>query len=168
MDSFTSSEPLVPSSTRLSSVGEQSAAVDRLIALGRQRIRVFDQDLSQTGWSSAARAELLARFLKPQGRRLDVILHDTRYLESSCPRLLSLLRNFSHCITVYRTGTEARHAADPLVIVDESHHLHRFDWSQSGASLVIEHPEMTRPLANRFDEIWATGEPGINATVLGL
>ncbi len=32
----------------------------------------------------------------------------------------------------------------------------------------IDQPEQTQPLANRFEEIWATGEPGINATVLGL
>ena len=32
----------------------------------------------------------------------------------------------------------------------------------------IEQPEQARPLASRYDEIWATGEPGINATVLGL
>jgi hypothetical protein len=36
------------------------------------------------------------------------------------------------------------------------------------AAMGIEQPEQTRLLAIRFDEIWATGEPGINATVLGL
>jgi len=32
----------------------------------------------------------------------------------------------------------------------------------------INQPDQTRPLAARFEEIWATGEPGLNATVLGL
>jgi len=29
-------------------------------------------------------------------------------------------------------------------------------------------PQAARPLATRFDEIWATGEPGLTGTVLGL
>jgi len=33
---------------------------------------------------------------------------------------------------------------------------------------VIENPQLTGPLATRFEEIWATGEPGVPGTVLGL
>ena len=36
------------------------------------------------------------------------------------------------------------------------------------AALAIEHPELAMPLVNRFEEIWATGEPGVAGTVLGL
>ena len=68
----------------------------------------------------------------------------------------------------YRTGAEARRATDPLLIVDDSHYLHRFHLEQPRAVMGIEQPEQTRPLANRFDEIWATGESGVSGTVLGL
>jgi hypothetical protein len=71
-------------------------------------------------------------------------------------------------VTIYRTGAEAKNATDPLLIVDDRHYLHRFHYDQPRAVMGIEQPEQTRPLASRFDEIWATGEPGINATVLGL
>ena len=56
----------------------------------------------------------------------------------------------------------------PLLIVDDRHYLHRFHFTQPRAAMGIDQPEQTQPLANRFEEIWATGEPGINATVLGL
>lgn len=158
-----------PRNVELATLAEQIAAIDELIALARQRIRVFDQDLSQTGWSQAVRVERLAAFLGGRrGRRLDVIVHDTGYLESACPRMLNLLRTYSHAMTIYRTGTEARLATDPLLIVDDQHYLHRFHFAQPRSTMGIAQPEQTQPLASRFEEIWATGEPGINATVLGL
>jgi hypothetical protein len=158
-----------PRVVRLETIAAQSAAIDELIALARQRIRVFDQDLSETGWNGAARVDLLAAFLRgTRGRRLDIIVHDTRYLETACPRLLNLLRTYSQAMTIYQTGPEARLATDPLIIVDDRHYLHRFHFEQAAASMGVEQPEQTRPLAGRFDEIWATGEPGINATILGL
>jgi len=161
--------PPASRSVELATVAEQIAAIDDLIALARLRIRVFDQDLSQTGWNLPPRIDRLSAFLRgPRGRRLDVIVHDTNYLETACPRMLKLLRTHCHAMTIYRTGTEAQGATDPLLIVDDRHYLHRFHFAQPRSTMGIEQPEQTRLLANRFDEIWATGEPGINATVLGL
>ena len=34
--------------------------------------------------------------------------------------------------------------------------------------LAVDAPLRARPLVMRFEEIWATGEPGLNASVLGL
>jgi hypothetical protein len=171
MGSFTSIEPPSPEprSVELATLAEQAAAIDELIALARQRIRVFDQDLSQTGWNQPARIDRLADFLgRMRGRRLNIIVHDTTFLETACPRMLNLLRTYSHAMTIYRTGVEARLATDPLLIVDDRHYLHRFHFTQPRSAMGIAQPEQTQPLANRFEEIWATGVPGINATVLGL
>ena len=153
----------------LTGISEQAAAIDELIPMARHHIRVFDQDLSQTGWNTALRAERLSAFLREvRGRRLDIIVHDTRYLETACPRLVSLLRTFSYAMTILKTGDEAKVATDPLLIVDTTHYLHRYHLDQPRATLGIMQPEQTQLLANRFDEIWATGEPGISGTVLGL
>jgi hypothetical protein len=158
-----------PRTIELATVAEQAAAIDQLIGLAERRIRVFDQDLSQMGWNQPTRTDRLAQFLRgTRGRRLEVIVHDTHFLESACPRMLSLLRTYSYAMTIYRTGAEAKLATDPLVIVDDRHYLHRFHFERSRAAMGIDQPEQTRPLATRFDEIWATGEPGLNATVLGL
>lgn len=158
-----------PRTVALTTLAEQIAAIDELIGLAQRRIRVFDYDLSETGWNDAGRAARLGAFLRGTGgRRLEVIVHDTAYLERSCARLLGLMRAYSHAMTIYRTGPDARHASDPLVIVDEAHYLHRYHFEQPRATLALHRPEQTRPLAMRYDEIWATGEPGINATVLGL
>ncbi|HET9762078.1 MAG TPA: hypothetical protein VFR50_01110 [Casimicrobiaceae bacterium] len=158
-----------PRTVALASIAEQIAAIDELIGLAQHRIRVFDQDLSEMGWNRAPRIDRLGAFLRGmRSRRLDIIVHDTSYLESSCPRLLALLRNYSCAVAICRTGPEARHAADPLLLVDDRHYLHRFHFEQPRATMGTDQPEDTRPLAQRYDEIWATGEPGVNPTVLGL
>jgi hypothetical protein len=170
MDTSTSTENSEPARiVQIATVREQSAAIDELIALARHNIRVFDQDLSQTGWSSAARVDRLASFLREvRGRRLDIIVHDTRYLQSACPRMIKLLRTYGHAMTIYQTGPEAKIATDPLLIVDGRHYLHRFHFDQPRATMGIDQPEQAQLLSTRFDEIWATGEAGISGTVLGL
>jgi hypothetical protein len=54
------------------------------------------------------------------------------------------------------------------VIVDNVHFLHRFHIAQPRAALAIGESPTARPLAERFEAIWETGEPGIAATTLGL
>ncbi|MEP7184180.1 MAG: hypothetical protein ABI886_18535 [Betaproteobacteria bacterium] len=158
-----------PRHETLDTIKAQAAAIDELIGLAKQSVRVFDADLSETGWNGAARSEALAAFLRgARQARLDIIVHDTRWLEGSCPRMMALLKTFSHAVTIYKTGAGAQAATDPLVIVDGRHFLHRFHIEQPRAALGIEQPHLAGPLVNRFDEIWATGEPGITATVLGL
>ena len=172
MDSSTSPElerPIEPRETIVDTVAAQKAAIDALIALARQRLQIFDVDLSDGGWQTAGRAEKLAAFLRraPEAR-IDLIAHDLRWFEASCPRILALLRVHSHAITVYRTGSEARSAMDPLLIADGKHFLHRFHVDHPRASFAIEQPQLARPLVTRFEQIWATGEPGLSATVLGI
>jgi hypothetical protein len=153
----------------LASIADQLAAVDELIGLARHRIRVFDRDLAQMGWNSAGRMAQLGGFLRgARGRRLDIIVHETTYIETACPRLVALLRTYSYAVTICRTGREARHATDPLLLVDDLHYLHRYHFEQPRATMGVNQPEEVRPLAQRYDEIWATAEPGVNATVLGL
>jgi hypothetical protein len=158
-----------PRQELLDTLAAQVAALDLLVGLAQHSIRVFDYDMSEMGWNSPTRTEKLAAFLRrSRASKLEIIVHDTRWLEASCPRLIVLLKAFSDRITIYKTGPDAKGAADPLVLVDGRHFLHRFHIEQPRAALAIEEPHLARPLVNRFDEIWATGEPGITGTVLGL
>lgn len=161
--------PPGPREQMLDTVAAQTAAIDELIGRARASIRVFDIDLSETGWTSPARCDRLAVFLRgSRHARLDVIVHDLRFIERSCARLCQLLRLHGDKMTILRTGPEARIAMDPLVIVDNRHFLHRFHIEQPRALLGIEQPQMAKPLVQRFEAIWATGEAGLTGTVLGL
>lgn len=175
MDTLESAQPRRPDDEPPASyrvvhgVVEQSQAIDTLIEMARYSVRVFDTDLSHTHWSTAQRADAIASFLRrSRDARLQMIVHDTRYLESSCPRLIALLRRYSAVITIYRTGREARAIADPLLIVDDRHFLHRFHAEHDRAAFATNEPAIAKPLVQRFDEIWATGEPGLGGDVLGL
>ena len=140
-----------PRHRTLETINEQIAAIDELVGLATQSIRVFDVDLSETGWNGVVRNEKLAAFLRGSRQaRLEIIVHDTRWLESAGARLMALLKMFSFGITVYKTGAEAKGAMDPLVIVDGRHFLHRFHIEQPRAALGIEQPQDAQPLVNRF------------------
>jgi hypothetical protein len=158
-----------PRQQSLDTVSAQVAALDELVGIAQHTIRVFDNDMSEMGWNSATRAERLSAFLRhSRTSKVEIIVHETRWLEASCPRLLAVLRSFGDRMTIYRTGPEARGASDPLVLVDGRHFLHRFHIEQPRATLAIESPQLAGPLVNRFEEIWATGEPGLTGTVLGI
>jgi hypothetical protein len=172
MDTSTSPETAagpLPREVRLDTIAAQTAAIDELIGLARHKLQVFDINLSQTGWYTKARASNISAFLRrAPAARLDLILHDTGWMERSCPRLLDLLKRYSTAITVYKTGSQAHVAMDPLIIADGRHFLHRFHADHQRASLVVENPLQAGPLVARFEQIWATGEPGMAGTLLGL
>jgi len=90
-----------PRYERLSSIEEQVAAIDTLIDLAKLSIRIFDVDMSRMGWNSPARLDKVAKFLRgAPAARLEIILHDTSWIASSCPRLLNLFRSNSHAMTI--------------------------------------------------------------------
>lgn len=161
--------PPPPEERRLDRIAEQREAIDALLALATRSVLVFDRDLAGTGWDSAERAEGIKAFLRrSRDAQMRIIVHDTRHLEAACPRLTSLLRAYGHALSIWRTGTEARSANDALVIVDHRHALHRYHVEQPRATLLLSSPAAVKPLANRFEEIWATGEPALGGTTLGL
>ena len=161
--------PGLPREERLDSVPAIVRAQDEVIALARRHIKVFDVDLSWGGWNSATRVEALASYLRRiPGARMDVIVHDTRWIEASGARIMALLTRHSHAMTIYRTGDSARAAMDPLLIVDDTHFVHRFHVERTAGTLSIGSPERAKALVERFDEIWESGEPGVTGTVLGL
>jgi len=158
-----------PRDELLDTVAAQVSAIDGIVGMARQRIQVFDRSLADGGWNRPERIAALAAFLRrSRHARIEIIVHDTRWIETSAPRLLNLLRLHGDAMQVWRTGPEAHAAMDPLVIVDGCHYVHRFHADQPRARLAIAQPESARPLAERFDEIWATGEPAIGGSVLGL
>ena len=150
-------------------VAAQIAATDELIGLARRTIRVFEIDLAATGWNDASRNDRLAAFLRGSRQaRLDIITHDARHIERECPRLCALLRRFGSAVTILSTGSDEHDATDPLLLVDERHFLHRFQIDDSRAVLGIDRPAAAKALVQRFDTLWASGEPGLAGTVLGL
>lgn len=168
-DAVLAPPPGLPREERLDTLAALARAQDDVIALARRHIKVFDIDLSWGGWNTAARCDALSSYLRRiPGARFDIIVHDTHWIESSSARLTTLLVRHADAMKIYRTGVAAHAAMNPLLIVDDTHFVHRHHIDRTGGTLSIGNPERAKPLVERFDEIWATGEPGVTGTVLGL
>ena len=82
----------------LDTVAAQVAAIDELDRPRAATIRVFDVGLvarwaGTIGAARRARSAFLRRIARR--RRIEIIVHDTRWLEASCSRLTTLLRTFA-------------------------------------------------------------------------
>jgi len=148
---------------------EYGPALDRVLALAGSEILVFDRDLAYGDWNAPARIALLRDFLLGHRTgRVQIIVHDTTHIERHAPRLTLLLRDFSHKFSILRTIDDARNAWDSFVIVDGRHVVHRFHIDSPRGELALDVPLKARQLRDRYDDILAFTEPGVNATQLGL
>ena len=148
---------------------EYGPALDRLLALATAEILVFDRDLTDGGWNAPARIEVLRAFLLGhRNSRMQIIVHETTHIERYQPRLVLLLRDFSHKFSILRTIEDGRNAWDAFVIVDGRHLVHRFHVDSMRGELALNAPLKARQLRDRYDDLLAFTEPGVNATQLGL
>lgn len=159
----------VPETIPFTVPSEYGPALDRLLALAASEVLVFDRDLRDGGWNAPARVDLLRAFLLGHhNSRLQIIVHETTHMESYLPRLLMLLRDFSHKFSIRRTIEDGRNAWDAFVIVDGRHLVHRFHQDSPRGELALNAPVKAWQLRDRYDDILAFTEPGVNATQLGL
>lgn len=155
--------------TPFESPSEYAAAWDALLPLAVTDILVFDRDLRDGDWASPARIDVLRRFLLGNRRaRFQIVVHDTSWIEGHLPRIVGLLRDFTHRMQILRTIEDGRNAWDAFAIVDDRHVLHRFHQNFVRGELVLNAPIKARELRSRLDEILLFTEPGVNATQLGL
>lgn len=154
---------------QLNSTADYIAAIDILIKSARHRLRIFDYNLEDGGYTTLRRYELLRAFLlASRNNRLEIVLHDTDYLTRVCPRILNLYKQFSHAITIQATTAQAKSIYDPIAIADEACFLHRFHYNNPRALLAVNDIEGSHVLIKRFEEIQAASAPAITATTLGL
>jgi hypothetical protein len=163
-----SPEP-VPETIAFTLPSEYGPALDRVLALAATEILVFDRDLRHGGWNAPDRIALLRSFLLGHYRsRMQIIVHETTHIEGYVPRLVLLLRDFSHKFSILRTIEDGRGASDAFIIVDGVHVLHRFQIDSMRGELALNVPAKARALRDRYDDILAFTEPGVNATQMGL
>ena len=161
--------PAVPEYRRLEGPLDYEQAINTILRQARRQLRIFDYNLRHEGYNSPQRFELLQNFLlASRANTLVIVLHDTRYLTSECPRMMNLISQFSHAISVYQTTAEARVAADPFIIADDAHFLHRFHHDHPRAALSLNDKDGALDLIRRFNEILELSEPAAPPTTLGL
>jgi hypothetical protein len=151
----------------ISSAAELDAAAATVIGHANGTLDIFAARLAPT-YNTRERAEALRRFLRANARnRLRIALHDAGDVERELPRVVELLRTFSHALLIFETGDEAKALADEFIVADDCHYLHRFHKDHAKGELAL-HEAAAREMKRRFDEIWQVSTPAVAATTLGL
>jgi hypothetical protein len=169
MSEIPASPETVPETIPFTLPSEYGPALDRVLALAAAEILVFDRDLRDGGWNAPARIEVLRAFLLGRHHsRMQIIVHETTFIEGHLPRLMLLLRDFSYKFSILHTIEDGRKAWDAFVIVDGRHVAHRFHQDSPRGELALNAPLKSQQLRDRYDDILAFTEPGVNATLFGL
>lgn len=141
----------------------------KILFLATRTVRIFDEDLSKLGLEQPDNASFLRRFLgTDHHNKLAIVLRDPEPFRKSSPRLMTLLAEFSHGMSVIECAPQLASLNDSMVIVDDNHALVRFSGDQARSRVIIENGEACRPYIQRFEEILMEGGSPIGATILGL
>jgi hypothetical protein len=148
---------------------EYTAALDTLCGQAQHNLYFFEKNFEDIGFNSEARYDTLRAFLlKSPINRLHLLAHDTDFLAQRCPRMMMLLRQFSHCMQIYRTPQHLQHISEPFAIADETHYVRRFHFDDMRGILALNDPQGALTLHAQFIEMWTSARPGVSATTLGL
>lgn len=148
---------------------EFAEALEELLSKTTRNLRIFDPTLADFGMNSVAREEQLRAFLlKRRSNRVQIVVHDTSVIAHKTPRLMRLMRQFSHAIAIHQTHEEIRNLEDVLVVGDDAHCLRRRHFAHPKGSVYLDDPVETREWLNRFNAIWEQSSPAVSATTVGL
>ena len=157
-----------PRLRKLEGSAEYNDALDTLFGRPGRKLRIFDRQLG-SGYVGVRREELLRHFLlASRSNRIQIVVHDAANLQRDCPRLILLLRQFAHAISINETEPQAKGVYDPFAVMDERDYIHRFHYDDSRGLLGLDDPQSAHGFVQRFEEIWEASAPATSATTLGL
>jgi hypothetical protein len=158
-----------PRHTPLNGVDDYVGALDSLCAMATRTLCIFERDFDGLGFNSEKRYDTLRRFLLANPlNRLYLLAHDTGYLTRDCARMLMLLRQFSHCMQIYRTPPHMASISEPFAVADERHFVRRFHFDDTRGIFAENDPQGARVLQAQFAEMWAASRQGVSANTTGL
>ena len=153
----------------LDGVAEYVTALDEICGLAQKSLYIFENDFDSLGFDSEIRYSQLRRFLLSSPFvSLHLLAHDTGPLVRFCPRIILLLRQFSHLMRIYQTPANLRHLTAPFAVADSRHYVRRFHFNDTRGIFAQNDPQESIVLKSRFEEIWISSHPGASVTTLGL
>ena len=155
--------------TAINGTTEYIAALDALCASAQRTLLIFENDFDNLGFNSEARFNTLRSFLLASpNARLHLLAHDTQVLVRFCPRMMLLLRQFSHNMAIHQTPANLRHITEPFAVADENSFVRHFHFDDARGVWAPNDHGGARLLKSRFEEMWTTSRPGASSTTLGL
>ncbi len=159
-----------PTEHRFDTFEAYRVTVRDAIAAARRSVTVFDHDLAETGFESAAVIEALAALAHTASRTdaIRILVRDPAYIENRCPRLWRFAAQFAHRLQVRVTGEGLELPDSCFVLVDDAVLVRRFHADRArGAMKRSPSPETAR-YAAQFETLWIGSNDGPGLSVLGL
>ena len=145
------------------------AALDALITTAQWRLRFYDATLEKAGLNALARYQQLRAFClgNPQ-RRIEILLDDPAYVQTHNPRLMSLLRDFSHVLEIRQTDSESERPAYAFALADRGGWLKCFDKNAHPGEWAGDDAASAVLLHQTFEQLWQRSIPNVSVSTLGL
>lgn len=145
------------------------AAFDALLARTLRQLRVYDHDLSLLDLDHLPRhAALRALCVAGGGHRIELLLDDIHHISRDCPRLMQLVRDFSHVIEIRQADPDAPRPDQAFVVADHHSALIRADKLALRGTLHLDDASSTVNLHHSFESMWQRSQTHASATTLGL
>lgn len=155
--------------TTFDGVADYIAALDTVCSSAQHTLNIFEKDFSDIGFNSEARFDTLRHFLLgSMNNRLQLLAHDPQHLIRFCPRMMMLLKEFSHSMSIYQTPPHMKNVTEPFAVADNAHYVRRYHFDDTRGLLARNDPEGARLLNSRFHEMWQSSHSGATPTRLGL
>lgn len=144
-------------------------ALDKICSLANSTLYIYEKDFADLGFNTETRYNTLRQFLLANSyNQLHLLTQDTHYLASLCPRIMMLLRYFSHNMTIRHLPLHMHHLASPFAVVDNLHFVRRFHFDSMQGVFTTNEPQEARSLHAQFNEMWLSSRTTLSATTLGL
>lgn len=145
------------------------AAFDTLLGAAGRQLCLYERTLDELRLEDPARHAALRAFCSGGGgRRLDILLDETDTLRARQPRLIGLLRDFGHVLSIRQADPEAARPDHGFAVADRRGVLKRFDKQSLRGSLDLDDPHAALLLHQEFDALWERAPVFVSATTLGL
>lgn len=155
--------------TTLNGIADYAQALGTLCNLAHNHLYLFDKTFENSGFNAEERYETLRGFLLASpANRLFVLVLDTNYLSTQCPRMMMLLHQFGNSMFIYKLPARLHQITEPFAVADEAHYVRRFHFDDPRGILALHDPENARTLKSRFMEMWAVSHPSVSTTRLRL
>lgn len=148
---------------------EYADALDTLLRQAARRIRIYDWDLSDGGYTQPARIDILNQFCQQgTGRQVQILLADDTYLIRHAGQMMHLLSVWGHVLEVRVRDSEPPPAQDCFVLVDDAGVLKRFEKDGTKGVMRLDSRGDVIDLGIRFDSEWERAPGRVSPRTLGL
>jgi hypothetical protein len=138
-----------------------------LLARATTRLDLFDPDYSVFPLGAPDVEATLRAFLQGGGM-LRLALHDTRFIQQSCPRFLGLARYYGERIECRQSPRSLRHLSDSFALADGMHVVRRFHCDHMRGEAAFDSPGAVELPAQRFEALWEESCVTLSPSVTGL